>query len=184
MTEEELRTIDEATLRRLEEVKEELEAKMLKCHATVNTEIHTALVEVNRLSEHLDAFKKEASATFTKHEMQRVSFNKSIEDKLDKLEEWFENHNENEMAKYDRIIELLEATAEESDNNAQYISKLELEEVKKKAIKEANAPRDAIWGKVKMVALTVVVGGITTGIMSALWFGFKMYVALNLGSVE
>jgi len=172
------------SLEEINKLRQELEEKMLKCSVNMRNDIRDALVEVNRLAEHLDAFKQEANDTFSKHELQRVSFNKSIEAKLDNLEHWFINHNENEMAKYDEIIALLTATAKETDTNAEFISKLELEEAKKQAVIDANAPREAVWNKVKMTAIGVTVTVLTGGVLSAVWFGLKMYIALNLGSVE
>ncbi len=163
-----------------EEQESAVELKILKHKADLKNNIRDAFADVNHLSDRLELLESDVRKGFRKSELQRTSFSDEIKAELNELKVWFKEHDGNEMAKYDEILNsiknvvtTLEAVIVETKENSNYISQkahedsIDEEVSRRLAIKEA--PMKDLWIKVRnavavLIALAVF-GALGTGIL-------------------
>lgn len=175
-----------------------IQGMILKCRATVNTEIRDSLVEIQHVAEEVDTLKQnhiDLSNTLVKHEKQRKDFNTNIENKIDGLKLWFKEHDSSDSVKYETIIESLSALnktvtalTEQTTNHSNYISEkahkdsIETEVQKRMTDLKGTGGSDSVWKRVRNTAISLatvaVLGATGTGIM----FIYDLYQKLGGGN--
>jgi hypothetical protein len=176
----------------LDDLKKELEVKMLECSVSMKNDIRDALVEVNRIAEMFETHKHDVKSGFQKQELQRQSMNDELKGMITELfqaqqqlfeahkisDKKFNEHSDEEMDIYhevklalDLLSEKIEKLNQETDENSEYISKAEQEAEIQRRIEEyeKNKPSKKYFDKVKITAITVATGTIVTGMLAIVW---------------
>lgn len=143
----------------------ELESKMKECENSVKGRI----VELEK------GF-AEIKLTLREQAVDRHEYNKMINNKIDAIHKSFDRHTEEEMKKYDKIVESLDKLTEATKDNSAYINKHELEEEKAKAIEEYK--KGSVWYRIKDKVVLVAVSTITVATLGFLWKVFIVVLDL------
>jgi len=117
---------------------------------------------------------------------------KDMAEKLTKIDNKLIDHTDEEMLKYDEIlvsIDLLTKTMnrllEETSINTNFVSEQQKKEAIEAAITqhdiEKDKPMKDLKNKVMMTAVGIITAVAVSGLLGALWAGFKLYVAMGLG---
>ena len=146
---------------------EDLEKRMIKCSTDVWDEL-------------------------AKQSKQRSEYNEITNTKLDGLSNAFKGHTDEEMTKYDEIIEALgdlttalNSVVVKTEDNTGYIQSArnneELERRVAEKISEINAPREATKKKIWNTAVGVITTAVLTGTGAGIMVIYDIYTKINGG---
>lgn len=174
----------------------QLSDEMLKCKLKVYsriTEVEDAMRELRiQMKEASDArnISYELQKKMGKQQDQLFGMLSDLRSQLDKSDASFAHHDENEMEKYDQIVEalnslenIIKSVAKETDSNTKAIGakkhREELEKARRQGIEEATKPAKERKEKIiQAVYISVAVGTVSL-IGSGIIFMYDMYRKFN-----
>lgn len=146
-------------------------------------EIHVKLHEESVRTDNLEANASEVKSLLRRSEEQRKSFNDEvkkdtsmIKDDLIEVKTWFNNHDSNEMEKYDKIIDALtdltntlKAVQNETGLNSHTLRQKKIEEDTQRAVQDALDKQKAPFQEYKKKAILTVISILVAGTVYGGW---------------
>ena len=174
----------------MEITKEEVDIMLDDLKAKLHSDLREVKVDVHQLTNKLSKMEVHIETTLKGHETQRLNFNKSIILKIDELQNWFNEHNNNEMIKYEEIItsiKNLTTTMEnvifETKENSNYISKKAhddyIDDEVTKRLNKINKPKEAMWNKIKVNVVVALTLGALGALGAGVTFIYDLYKKLG-----
>lgn len=160
----------------------EIESMVEKKVESFGNDIRSKIKEIQTELEEQKKIRKEMESTL-----------KETLEQSKKNHEAFYEHDKDEMKKYDEVIksinnltETMQKLIDETSENTNYVTKKQQNEEIEKRVKEAldkeHEPRDEVWHKIKMTAVSVITLGIISVLGAGAYFVFELYVTLGLNN--
>ena len=149
-----------------------LVSQMEECKTGVHKDIKELKLGHRELKEAIDG-----------QSVERKTFNTEVKAMIDEVMTEVKEHTKDEMETIKKIHTVLDTLVKQTAENTGFISSTiqneELERRVAEKMNNINKPRQEMWHKVKMTALTVVTGFVVTAVGSGIWVIVKMWMMMN-----